>query len=57
MHQELEGLKDGKLADVAPTLIDLMGLIQPSEMTGQTLLQTYSSKNIHGGINPVSANS
>ena len=54
---ELEGLKDGKLADVAPTLIDLMGLIQPSEMTGQTLLQTYSSKNIHGGINPVSANS
>ena len=55
--KELVGLKDGKLADVAPTLIDLMGLIQPSEMTGQTLLQTYDSKNIRGGMNPVSANS
>ncbi|MGF7177416.1 2,3-bisphosphoglycerate-independent phosphoglycerate mutase [Azospirillum doebereinerae] len=31
-------LDSGRLADVAPTLLDLMGLPQPSEMTGSTLL-------------------
>jgi len=30
----------GRLADVAPTLLALMGLPQPSEMTGQSLLLT-----------------
>lgn len=29
----------GRLADVAPTLIDLMGLVQPNEMTGHTLIR------------------
>lgn len=29
---------DGKLADVAPTLLDLMGLPKPKEMTGETLI-------------------
>lgn len=33
------GLCDGKLADVAPTLLDLMGLPQPTEMTGHSLLK------------------
>jgi 2,3-bisphosphoglycerate-independent phosphoglycerate mutase len=28
----------GRLADVAPTLLDLMGLPKPAEMTGQTLV-------------------
>jgi len=32
------GLKDGRLADVAPTLLALLGLPQPAEMTGQSLL-------------------
>lgn len=32
------GLKDGKLADLAPTLLDLMGLERPEEMTGESLL-------------------
>mgnify|MGYP001234050737 CR=1 FL=1 len=32
------GLRNGTLADVAPTLLDLMGLDQPAEMTGQSLL-------------------
>jgi 2,3-bisphosphoglycerate-independent phosphoglycerate mutase len=31
-------LRDGRLADLAPTLLQLMGLPQPPEMTGQTLI-------------------
>jgi 2,3-bisphosphoglycerate-independent phosphoglycerate mutase len=31
-------LHDGRLADVAPTLLALMGLPQPAEMTGRTLV-------------------
>ncbi|MBT7759171.1 MAG: 2,3-bisphosphoglycerate-independent phosphoglycerate mutase, partial [Rhodospirillaceae bacterium] len=31
-------LQDGCLADLAPTVLDLMGLKQPAEMTGQNLL-------------------
>jgi 2,3-bisphosphoglycerate-independent phosphoglycerate mutase len=30
--------KGGILADVAPTVLDLLGIAQPSEMTGHTLL-------------------
>lgn len=34
-----KGLKeDGKLCDIAPTLLDMMGLEQPKEMTGHSLL-------------------
>ena len=29
----------GRLADVAPTVLDLMGLPRPDEMTGKSLLQ------------------
>jgi 2,3-bisphosphoglycerate-independent phosphoglycerate mutase len=32
-------LHDGRLADVAPTLLELMGLPQPAEMTGGSLLR------------------
>jgi 2,3-bisphosphoglycerate-independent phosphoglycerate mutase len=31
-------LKDGRLADVAPTLLDLMGIEAPAEMTGNSLI-------------------
>ncbi len=31
-------LKKGKLADIAPTMLELMGLEKPSEMTGESLL-------------------
>ncbi len=31
-------LRDGCLADLAPTMLDLMGLEQPVEMTGKTLI-------------------
>jgi 2,3-bisphosphoglycerate-independent phosphoglycerate mutase len=32
-------LSNGKLADVAPTLLELLGLPQPKEMTGRSLMQ------------------
>lgn len=32
------GLRDGRLADVAPTILELMGLTPPPEMTGQSLI-------------------
>ena len=32
------GLRDGRLADLAPTVLALMGLPQPEEMTGKSLL-------------------
>ena len=32
-------LHDGRLADVAPTLLELMGLAQPAEMSGRSLLE------------------
>ncbi len=31
-------VRDGILADVAPTLLDMLGVQQPAEMTGKTLL-------------------
>ena len=35
--------KGGRLCDIAPTLIDLMGMEKPAEMTGRSLL----IRNIH----------
>ena len=32
-------LRDGRLSDLAPTLLDLMGLPIPEEMTGRSLIQ------------------
>ena len=31
-------LRDGRLADLAPTLLDLLGLSKPAAMTGESLL-------------------
>ena len=36
-------LRDGRLSDVAPTVLELMGLAQPREMTGQSLLLADSA--------------
>jgi len=33
------GLRKGRLADLAPTLLDLMGLEKPPEMTGESLIE------------------
>ncbi len=32
-------LKEGRLADLAPTMLDIMGLEKPAEMTGESLLE------------------
>jgi 2,3-bisphosphoglycerate-independent phosphoglycerate mutase len=39
-----EALHEGRLADVAPTLLDLMGLPKPSEMTGASLIERQAAK-------------
>jgi 2,3-bisphosphoglycerate-independent phosphoglycerate mutase len=36
-------LANGRLADIAPTLLALMGLPQPDEMTGANLLRSHSA--------------
>ena len=33
------GLRDGQLSDIAPTLLSLLGLARPAEMTGQSLIE------------------
>ena len=38
-------LADGKLGDLAPTILELMGLPQPAEMTGQSLLRANTTPN------------
>lgn len=35
----IKALADGRLADLAPTLLELMGMEKPAEMTGQSLLR------------------
>jgi 2,3-bisphosphoglycerate-independent phosphoglycerate mutase len=44
MGGEVTGLKDGRLADVAPTLLALMGLQQPREMTGSSLIRADAAR-------------
>ncbi|HFE48246.1 MAG TPA: 2,3-bisphosphoglycerate-independent phosphoglycerate mutase [Chromatiaceae bacterium] len=39
-HREIELEDDGALCDVAPTMLTLMGLPQPGEMTGRSLVKT-----------------
>jgi 2,3-bisphosphoglycerate-independent phosphoglycerate mutase len=41
-------LDDGRLADIAPTIIDLLGLPQPNEMTGHSLMSAIdTTKNLN----------
>jgi 2,3-bisphosphoglycerate-independent phosphoglycerate mutase len=37
-------LRDGQLADIAPTVLALMGLAQPKEMSGQSLMSPAAAK-------------
>jgi 2,3-bisphosphoglycerate-independent phosphoglycerate mutase len=38
-----KALHDGRLADIAPTLLQLMGLAQPGDMTGVSLLRDHDA--------------
>lgn len=40
---EVRTIKSGRLADLAPTLLDLMGIEQPAEMTGHSLIEPSKS--------------
>ena len=37
--QEIQLKDNGKLSDIAPSILDLMSLDTPNEMTGQSLIQ------------------
>ena len=41
-------LRDGVLADVAPTVLDIMGIARPPEMTGRSLLGAPSRDSLGG---------
>ena len=41
-------LRDGSLSDLAPTVLDLMGLPQPQEMTGKSLLSSPKQSTHYG---------
>ena len=38
-NKELKLKENGKLADLAPTMLDLMGIEKPEEMTGESLIE------------------
>lgn len=38
-RDQTDKIKDGKLADVAPTILSLMGIERPVEMTGEVLIE------------------
>ena len=38
------GIHDGSLADLAPTILDLMGIPVPREMTGHSILQKDAAR-------------
>ena len=35
----IKGLHDGKLADIAPTLLELLNIKKPAEMNGESLIE------------------
>ena len=39
VSDRVKSVKGGILADVAPTVLDLMGLVKPAEMTGESLVE------------------
>jgi 2,3-bisphosphoglycerate-independent phosphoglycerate mutase len=38
VDDDVKSVKDGRLADIAPTMLTLMGIEQPKEMTGESLI-------------------
>jgi 2,3-bisphosphoglycerate-independent phosphoglycerate mutase len=52
---EVRSLDDGKLADVAPTLLALMKVPQPAEMTGHSLLSRVARPAVLAAPRPAAA--
>ena len=46
------GLRDGRLSDIAPTVLELLGLALPDEMTGRSLIEAPPQA---GGAKPAQA--
>ena len=46
------GLRDGRLSDIAPTVLELMGLALPDQMTGRSLIEAPPQA---GGAEPAAA--
>lgn len=42
-REDIAGLHDGRLADLAPTVLDIMGLPQPEAMTGTSLIERHAA--------------
>ena len=42
-------LSDGRLADIAPTVLDLIGLDRPAAMTGRSLIETATRAKLNAG--------
>jgi 2,3-bisphosphoglycerate-independent phosphoglycerate mutase len=42
--ERVAALSDGRLADIAPTVLDLMALPRPAAMTGRSLLQPAAAR-------------
>ncbi|MBQ3820097.1 MAG: 2,3-bisphosphoglycerate-independent phosphoglycerate mutase, partial [Bacteroidales bacterium] len=38
VDDDVKSVADGRLADIAPTMLTLMGIPQPAEMTGKSLI-------------------
>jgi 2,3-bisphosphoglycerate-independent phosphoglycerate mutase len=44
MGGEVSSIEDGRLADIAPTLLDLMGIAKPAEMTGHSIIRHQAAR-------------
>jgi 2,3-bisphosphoglycerate-independent phosphoglycerate mutase len=42
----VQHLDDGRLSDVAPTLLDILGLPKPSAMTGRSLIVEHTARSM-----------
>ena len=38
VDDDVKGVRDGRLADIAPTMLRLIGIPQPADMTGECLI-------------------
>jgi 2,3-bisphosphoglycerate-independent phosphoglycerate mutase len=41
---EIARLENGRLSDIAPTLLDILGLIKPAAMTGHSLITSKAGR-------------